>query len=122
MPIGPEEGRLAPVRYPTLNPTVVALNKDALWWICVSCASTLRRRDDPDYLLRPPVLGRGYAPKRRDHHERRFFSAGSAERLWLRADAPYAPIPTISTPPLRQTYPAPSCALDFGECPAPDPC
>src|SRR3712207_4832593 len=66
MPIGPQEGRLAPVRYPTLNPTVVALNKDALWWICVSCASTLRRRDDPDYyLLRPPVLGRGYAPKRR---------------------------------------------------------
>src|SRR3712207_1372092 len=59
MPTGPQEGRLAPVRYPTLNPTVVALNKDALWWICVSCACTPHRRDDPDYLLRPPVLGRG---------------------------------------------------------------
>ena len=51
----------------------MVLNKDALWCICVSCASTPHRRDRTDYLLRPwysdaPGTRAGlYAPKMRDH-------------------------------------------------------
>ena len=61
----------------------MALNKDALWWICVSCASTSHRRDDSTYFLRLRYSG-GAMRQRGETTTRGAFSSFSLRAL-LRA-------------------------------------